>query len=44
MKKEIMENKNQLTKLSEDDFGEMLYGLEQLNESVSYYKTMLKRE
>ena len=34
--------KNNALERSEDDFGCMLYLLEQLNNSVPYYKTMLK--
>ena len=44
MNKENVELKNNNLGITEDDFGCMLYKLVLLNESFSYYKTMIKHD
>ena len=44
MNEENVELKNNNLGITEDDFGDMLYKLALLNESFSYYKTMIEHD
>jgi hypothetical protein len=43
MNEDNVELKNNNLRITEDNFGDMLYKLALLNESFPYYKTMIKR-
>ena len=44
MNKENVQPENNNQGMTEDDFGDMLYELALLNESFSYYKTMIEHD